>query len=116
MGMYDEIWWQAELPHGRSPEKRLFQTKSLHRCLDRYVVTSEGRLCLVGNGWQDDGEFGGAYDSKANVDTDFHGDIRLLSVGGEHSEYVARFTHGKLEWIQLMAEVPERVRRNLMSG
>ena len=48
MGMYDEIWWQAELPPGHSPEKRLFQTKSLHRCLDRYVVTSEGRLCLVG--------------------------------------------------------------------
>jgi hypothetical protein len=83
---------------------------------DRYVVTSGGRLCLVGNGWQDDGEFAGAYDSKANVDTDFQGDIRLVSVGGEHTEYVARFTHGKLEWIQLMAEVPERVRRNLMSG
>ncbi len=116
MGMYDEIWWQAELPRGHSPEKRLFQTKSLHRCLERYVVTSEGRLCLVGNGWQDDGPFEGTNDPRASVDTDFHGDIRLVSVNGEQTEYVARFTHGTLEWIQLMADVPERVRRNLMSG
>jgi hypothetical protein len=116
MGMYDEIWWQAELPRGHSPESRLFQTKSLHRCLERYVVTPEGRLRLVGHGWQDEGAFEGTHDPKASMDTDFHGDIRLVSVDGEQIEYVARFTHGKLEWIQLMPEVPERVRRNLMSG
>lgn len=116
MGMYDEIWWQAELPRGHSPENRLFQTKSLHRCFDRYVVSAAGRLGLVGNSWQDEGPFEGACDPKASVDTDFHGDIRLVAVNGENTEYVARFTHGALEWIQLMAEVPERVRRNLMSG
>jgi hypothetical protein len=51
MGMYDEVWWEAELPEGHPATSRLFQTKSLDRCFDRYIVTREGRFCLVGNGW-----------------------------------------------------------------
>jgi hypothetical protein len=62
--MYDEIGWEAELPAGHPAQKRLFQTKSLHRCLDRYVVTEAGRLCLVGNGWRDDVPFDGAHNQR----------------------------------------------------
>jgi len=77
MGMYDELWWEAELPVGHPPDDRLFQTKSFNCCLDRYVVTPQGRLCLVGNGWQDDAPFHGER-SKGSIDVDFHGDMRLV--------------------------------------
>jgi hypothetical protein len=113
MGMYDELWWEAELPVGHPSNNRLFQTKSFDRCLDRYVVTQEGRLYLVGNGWQDDGDFHGER-SQGTIDVDFHGDMRLVSMEGQYGEYIARFTHGTLEWIRPSADVP-RVRRSLDS-
>jgi hypothetical protein len=111
MGMYDEVWWDAELPTGHPPAGRLFQTKSFDRCLDRYIVTAQGRLCLVGNGWQDDGPFVGTQDREGGVDVDFHGDMRLTSMDGKQEQYVARFTHGTLEWIRPMADVLQVGRR-----
>lgn len=115
MGMFDEVWWHAELPFGHSTGNRLFQTKSLHRRFDRYVVTTDGRLCLVSNGWQDEGPFEGAYNPHEIEDIQFHGDIRLVAADGAYREYVARFTHGILEWIHQIAEVPARVNQNLTS-
>jgi hypothetical protein len=97
MGLFDEIRWDAALPEGHPPDSRLFQTKSLDPCLEHYVVTPEGRLLLVGNGFED-GE-----DSEKGIDVEFHGDMRLLSVDGDR-EYLARFTHGTLEWIRPLAE------------
>jgi len=41
---------------------------------------------------------------SGSTDTNFHGDIRLLSNEGELEEYVARFTHGTLEWIRPLAD------------
>lgn len=97
MGMFDEIRWDAALPEGHPSDDRIFQTKSLDPCLEHYLVTPEGRLLLVGSGWQDD-ELDQASDLKG-VEVQFHGDIRLLSVKSDH-EYLARFTHGVLEWIR----------------
>lgn len=111
MGMYDEIWWEAELPSSQPSTSRLFQTKSFDRCLDRYIVTQEGKPRLVGNAWQN-GPFQGQSD-PGSVDVDFHGDIWLLSTERPSQEYVARFTHGRLEWIRLSSDVPP-VRRNLI--
>lgn len=46
-----------------------------------------------------------------DVDTEFHGDIRLTSTSeNQLLEYVARFTHGTLEWIRPWAEVTEMQR------
>ena len=101
MGLYDEIRWDAALPEGHPPDDRIFQTKSLDPCLDHYLVTPEGRLLLVGNGWQDD-DLEQALNLKG-VDVEFHGDIRLVSVKCHH-EYLARFTHGTLEWIRPLAD------------
>ena len=61
MGLFDEIRWDAALPEGHPPDSRLFQTKSLDPCLDHYVVTPEGRLLLVGVGFDECG-FGGCGD------------------------------------------------------
>jgi hypothetical protein len=110
--MFDEIWWEADLPAGHSPDSRLFQTKSFENCFDRFVVTPEGRFCLVGNGWQDDDPFRGEK-TRGSIDMEFHGDMRLSSlVDGKYVEYVARFTHGTLEWIRPSADVPQ-ILRNL---
>ena len=106
MGMYDELWWEADVPVGHPPDSRLFQTKSFDCCLDRYVVTEAGRLCLVGNGWQDDGPFQ-PESSRRRIDVEFHGDMRLVPVGGPDGDYIARFTHGTLEWIRPSADVPK---------
>ena len=103
MGLYDEIRWDAALPKGHPPDSRLFQTKSLDSpCLDRYVVTPEGRLLLVGNGIGDGVDLAAAEISQG-IDVEFHGDMRLVSSEG-HREYLARFTHGTLEWIRPLAD------------
>ena len=109
MGVYDEIRWDAELPEGHPAGQRLFQTKSLHRCLERYIVTKEGRLILPANAYE-------LFESEAagqthqGVDVEFHGDMWLIAVNGEFREYVARFTHGSLEWIKPLNEVSEHIR------
>ncbi len=103
MGLFDEIRWDAALPEGHPPDSRLFQTKSLDSpCLDRYVVTAEGRLLLAGNGFEDDADLANAEISQG-IDVEFHGDMRLVSAEGDR-EYLARFTHGALEWIRPLAE------------
>jgi len=101
MGMYDQIRWDAALPEGHAPDDRIFQTKSLDPCLEHYLVTREGRLLLVGNGWEDE-DLALAHDWKG-IDVDFHGDMRLVSIKG-YREYLARFTHGTLEWIRPLAD------------
>jgi len=102
MGLFDEIRWDAALPEGHPPDSRLFQTKSLDPCLDCYVVTAEGRLLLAGNGFEDDADLANAAISPG-IDVEFHGDMRLVSEEG-HREYLARFTHGALEWIRPLAD------------
>jgi hypothetical protein len=101
MGMIDEIRWDAALPEGHPPEDRIFQTKSLDPSWEHYLVTPEGRLLLVGNGWQDE-DLEHALNGTG-VEVEFHGDIRLVSRRGQ-GEYLARFTHGTLEWIKPLAD------------
>jgi hypothetical protein len=107
--MYDEVWVDEKLP-AFPLECRRFQTKSVERCMFRYLVTEEGRLCLLGSVLADDTPVPLAGQDAASVDTDFHGDIRLVSDEGKHEEYVTRFTHGKFEWIRPMADLPRFAR------
>lgn len=106
MGMYDEVWFEEALLDFPSSCRR-FQTKSLDPCMDRYVVTREGRLSLAGNTLTEDAADAVARGRSEKIDTDFHGDIRLVSDDGKHEVYIARFTHGTLEWIRRAAEVPQ---------
>jgi len=104
MSLYDEIRWDAALPEGHPAESRLFQTKSLDcPSWDYYVVTPQGRLLLVGNGFEDDRNLSAETDISKGIEVEFHGDMRLSSARGR-GEYVARFTHGTLEWIRLLAD------------
>jgi hypothetical protein len=98
MGMFDVVVFDAGLPECPVRGRR-FQTKSLDCCMDIYTVTSDGRLCLTGSDLLE------ASEALREVDIDFHGDIRLLAESGGE-EYVARFTHGALEWVRPMADMP----------
>jgi hypothetical protein len=100
--MYDVVVFDMELPDFPPPGRR-FQTKAFERCLDRYTVTKAGRLCLTGSELGDEPVAGP--DETEDVDIDFHGDIRLISEG-EGGEYVARFTHGTLEWVRPTTDLP----------
>lgn len=97
MGMYDEVAFDAELPDFPLICRR-FQTKSLDRCLDRYLVTKAGRLLLVGNVIAD--EMPAAARLEERFDIECHGEIRLVAKEGKHEEYVARFTNGTFESIR----------------
>lgn len=108
MGMYDEFWVDKKLP-AFPLECRRFQTKSLERSMYRYLVTEEGRLCLLGSVLADDTPVPIAGQELDRMDADFHGDIRLVSDDGKDEEYVARFTHGTLEWIRPAADLARDV-------
>lgn len=113
MGMFDDVHCEADLPPGHPESKRDFQTKSLSNCLDRFTITRQGRLILHAVSY----EYSEAPDAVlpgvtvtpvGDVDTEFHGDMRLLGDGEDGLvEYVARFTHGTLEWIRRSSELSE---------
>jgi hypothetical protein len=113
MGMFDDVYCEADLPPGNPESERSFQTKSLCNCLDRFTITKEGRLILHSVRYESTGERGfGMPLMKSipvgDVDTEYHGDIQLLGRAGDCLvEYVARFTHGTLEWIRPLSELSE---------
>jgi hypothetical protein len=113
MGMFDDVHCEADLPPGNPGLGREFQTKSLLCCLDQFTITKEGRLVLHAFRYQPAGE---AMDGlpkmdripAPDIDTEFHGDILLTGRSGDGLvEYVARFTHGSLEWIRPWPEISE---------
>lgn len=113
MGMFDDVHCEADLPPGHPESEREFQTKSLFSCLDRFTITKEGRLILHKCRYESIEDAGAGLPSMAcipvgDVDTEFHGDIILVStIRDRFVEYVARFTHGTLEWIRPCSELPE---------
>ena len=110
MGMFDEVRIEFEVP-GLPGLPRNFQTKSLDSCMDGYTITKAGRLVRSSRGfslWADEESSGSAL-AEPEVDIDFHGDMRLRTSEGEYQEFVARFTHGNLEWLRPIAEVPKEL-------
>jgi hypothetical protein len=119
MGMFDDVHCEADLPPGHPESGREFQTKSLLCCMDQFTITKEGRLVLHTFRYQPAGEAMHGLPLMdripvADVDTEFHGDIRLIATAGDGLvEYVARFTHGTLEWIRPWSEISE-IQKSLM--
>lgn len=113
MGMFDDIYCEADLPSGHPQAEREFQSKSLFCCMDRLTITKQGRLILHAVHYEPVvGEPGTLPLMKrvpeGDIDTKFHGDIRLTSMAERHfADYVARFTHGTLEWIRPWSEISE---------
>lgn len=102
MGLFDTIYCQYPLPNPRHQDLD-FQTKDLECLLDTYTITQEGwSVQHAKRGW-------GAERQVRDVEWPLHGDLRFYtSVKTEEPswiEYVARFTHGRVEWIRPIEEV-----------
>jgi hypothetical protein len=102
MGMFDTVYCQYPLPNPRHQDLD-FQTKDLECLLDTYTITREGRLVQhAKSGW-------GTERLDRDVEWPLHADLRFYtSVKTEEPswiEYVARFTHGRVEWIRPLEEV-----------
>jgi hypothetical protein len=125
MGMFDEVKCEAPFPDPRMDPERLLQSKSLACCMDRYTITREGRLIYHRHHYEE----GPSREVRQelilptrklthveNIDTEYHGDIRLYGNGKEGAwlDYVARFTHGTLDWIRPFEDMTETHKNNLL--
>lgn len=127
MGNYDEI--KCEYKLARAPKEvqhGIFQTKNFERLLNEYTITQDGRLIhhitkfiqvpekkrpFYGKPeWKQPwGRFAGSMKRVhvKSVVLPYHGDIQFYTSTGSHDkkdfrwyEYIARFTHGKVEYIK----------------
>ena len=130
MGMFDELHCEFPLPDAVVQNKE-FQTKSFECLLDRYTITSDGRLILhqveyepvpeeerphYGTPeWEKNplAQIMGSLRSVpiGDVEIPFHGDVIFYTSLGngpdsERFEYRARFTEGQLQWIKRQREEP----------
>ena len=97
MGMYDRIYSMVQLPDCELPTAMELQTKDLECLLDCYVIDAEGRLLLCRT-LPD-----GLPDLAGAEDTGYHGDLCFYTFSEprrEPHEFLARFTHGRLEWVR----------------
>jgi hypothetical protein len=93
MGMFDEIFCDANLPDGDSPPRTCFQTKSFpNPCMFRYRITAGGRLIdSDGNDVEPDGYITFYATERAErIGLDQPGILTLR-------EYRARFASGQLQ-------------------
>lgn len=101
MGIFDTVHCEYPLPDPRHQDLE-FQTKDLDPALFHYTITRDGRLVRHAGrgGW-------GKLDR--DIDWPLHGDLRFYthekSFEPPWIEYVARFTHGRVEWIRPFEEV-----------
>lgn len=102
MGMFDTLYCRHPLPNPQHQNLE-FQTKDLECLLETYTITEEGWLVQhAQRGW-------GAERLIRDVEWPLHGDLRFYTSVKEEEpswiEYVARFTHGRVEWIRPIEEV-----------
>jgi hypothetical protein len=115
MGLYDTLIIEADVPN--MPSRSEYQTKDLDNALFTFFITKKGEIYRENweHEWKEstDHFFGGYLDKvegsyHRDYLTDFHGDIKFISVD-YGDEFVARFTHGKLEYIKLCEKNNEPV-------
>jgi hypothetical protein len=102
MGLFDTVRCEYPLPDARHQDLE-FQTKDLDCLLGHYTITTDRRLLLHAEG--------GKRGLDRDIEWPLHGDLRFytsIKDSGESVwvEYVARFTHGRVEWIRPKEEVP----------
>ena len=116
MGMFDDIKCDYPLP-GLGVVGTVFQSKSLDCLMWTYTITREGRLFVRTYSLELVPEDERPYPdmlslgmfraiNERDVDTEYHGDICFY---GDSGEFVARFTHGTLEWVKSIDDMPVRV-------
>ena len=131
MGMYDELLCEYPLPDNPPAwvQQARLQTQSFEQVLDLYTLTADGELihhCVEYEWEADEKAFFGGYLKPVrewDVKVPYHGDIVFYTsnITGSHPdqgytlksdtgdqpefyEYRARFTEGRLQWIERIHE------------
>ncbi len=112
MGMFDHVRCYYPLPDAEAQDAA-FQTKDLACALDDYSITREGRLVLHAKRYESQEDEASPLGFRLVVVQEwdecllYHGDLRFYDrLEGEWYEYVARFSAGKLQWVQRVNNVP----------
>jgi hypothetical protein len=109
MGFSDRVRIDRAYPDLGIERGRDFQTKSLNAGGDDFTISADGKL--VEHVWRhefDAGRFSSTRIAGEDKLIAYHGDVLLFSRDpyGNTREFVARFTHGQLEWIRPVSEYP----------
>jgi hypothetical protein len=116
MGFCDYVTLQNGCREYGVPQGSLLQTKSLYAGGGEFTITADGTL--VEHLCRFEQAEGRPYYRRVPTGErviDYHGDILLTHAADEQvSEFVARFTHGRLEWIRPLEDYPEANRGLLM--
>ena len=98
MGLFDTVHCEYPLPEARHQGLE-FQTKNLECMLGRYTITRDGRLTRHA--------LPGGRGPGRDIEWPIHGDVSIYTRDRSEDawvEYVARFTHGRVEWIRSVEE------------
>lgn len=119
--MFDDVTCEYPLPDGREVAGRAFQTKSLWCGMDRFTITAAGRLIFHQCQFQPParGETSlGRPTHVGDIDLNYHGDLDLFGIdtAGRAARYVARFTHGSVEWVKPHDDISAAHRAWLLPG
>ena len=104
--LFDEVMCEFPLPDAREIAGRAFQTNSLWCCRDRFTITAAGRLifhqCPHPPHQPAQSQLVGRPGHASDIDLNYHGDLELYGsdTTGRMAHYVARFTHGSVEWVR----------------
>ena len=114
MGCFDWVTFEAgHAEAGIAPGER-FQTKSLEGSSLEFRVSHEGTLILREHRFEPDAVGANRLKSgltrvfAGDVEVPYHGDLLLIGWRRGKDEFVARFTHGVIEWVKPLASYPER--------
>jgi hypothetical protein len=115
MGFCDYLSFEKEYPEHGISKKTLCQTKSLYAGGAEFTITTDGKLVEHLYRYEDDP--GRVHPvtrmprwkriAIGQKEIAYHGDIFIHCDG---PELIARFTHGRLEWIRSVDEYPEENR------
>jgi len=104
VGLFDTLRFEYPLPDPRH-QNLDFQTKDLDCGLEYYTITRDGRLVCHPRRFDGDGS------RDRDTELAFHGDIQFYTSAADKTwiEYVMRFTHGHVEWIQPFEETGQAI-------
>jgi hypothetical protein len=117
MGFYDKVRLDIAYPEYGVAKGMVFDSRSLHADDAEFTITANGMLIEHLVRYEDNPA---VLFPKAVPDGErivaYHGDIWLYSsdASSTYPEFVARFTHGRLEWIRPAEKYPEENRALLL--
>jgi hypothetical protein len=113
MGIFDYLRLEMPMPDGQEVVPGSFQTKSLWCTMDRFTITSSGRLVFhrprPGPTPVAEGEPAlGRLAPVGDIDLDYHGDLATHGTRADWNfvSYAVRFSHGTVEWIRALDALP----------